>query len=141
MLAQAGRHAFDILGMMLSIGVGGHDPDQAGERAERVVDAGFQRRAFAEIDRVAQHLDPGELRRLLEDGAELGAAAVVHEQDGGHAAAGQVAHQIDQTGGRFVSGDEDYWLDGPFELHGSRLPGSADATSTPPWQCGPARAP
>src|ERR1035441_4228799 len=76
-----------------------------------------------------------------EYGADVGAAAVVHEQDVGHAAAGQVAHQIDQTGGRFVSGDEDYWLDGPFELHGSRLPGSADATSAPPWQCGPAREP
>src|ERR1019366_2882367 len=125
MLAQAGPHAFDILGMMLSIGVGGHDPGQSRKRAERVVDAGLQRRAFAQIDRVAQHLDPGDLRRPLEDGAVPGPAAVVHQQDGWHAPAGQVAHQIDQPGGRLVSGDEDYLLDGLFGLHGSRLRGSA----------------
>ena len=90
--AQGRLHACDVLGMMLSIGVGGDDSEEAGERGECVSDAGLERRAFAEVDRVAQYLHAGELRRLVEDGAELRPAAVVHQQDGGHAAAGQVAH-------------------------------------------------
>src|ERR1035437_11095311 len=99
---------------MLSIGVGGDDPDQTGEDAERVVDAGFERRAFAEIDRVAQDLDPWEESRLIKDSTELGPAAVVHQEDGAHAAGGEVADEIDETGGGPVSGDKDYVLDGLF---------------------------
>src|ERR1022692_1646190 len=108
--------------MMLAIGVGGDDTDQAGKDAEGVVDAGLERRALAEIDGVAQDLDAGEAGRLVEDFAELGAAAVVDEDDGGHAAGGEVTDEIDESGGGPVGGDQDDVLDGRFSLHGVRAP-------------------
>ena len=69
---------------------------------------------------VAEDLDAGELRGLVEDSAKRGAAAVVHEEDGGRAACGEVPDEIDQTGGGPVGGNEDDVLDGLFRLHSSR---------------------
>src|ERR1019366_9105319 len=122
MLVEAGGDANDILGMMLSIGVGGDDAGQAGKNAEGVVDAGLERRAFAEIDGVAEDLDAGDAGCLVEDFAELGAAAVVDQQDGGHAAGGEVTDEIDESGGGPVGGDQDDGLDGLVRLHGVRAP-------------------
>src|ERR1019366_341746 len=127
MLVEAGGDANDILGMMLSIGVGGDDAGQAGKNAEGVVDAGLERRAFAEIDGVAEDLDAEDAGCLVEDFAVRGAAAVVDQEDGGHAASGEVTYEIDQGGGGPVSGDQDDVLDGLVTLgtlkmgHGSRL--------------------
>ncbi len=70
-LQQAGGDAFDILGMMLPVGVRGNDSDQAGEVAERVIDTGFERGAFAEVDGVAQYVHAGQLRRLFENGSGM----------------------------------------------------------------------
>jgi hypothetical protein len=120
MLVEAGGDANDILGTMLSIGVGGDDAGQAGEDAEGVVDAGVERRALAEIDGVAQDPDAGESRRLVENFAELGPAAVVDQEDGGHAAGGEAADEIDQSGGGPVGGDEDDAMDGLVRLHNVR---------------------
>src|ERR1035441_233110 len=127
MLAEAGGDANDILGVMLSIGVGGDDADQAGEEAEGVVDAGLERRALAEIDGVAEGLGAGGLPGLVENLANLGAAAIVHEENG-HVAGGEVTDEIDESGGGPVRGDEDDVLDGLLRLHSVRasLGGTSD---------------
>src|ERR1035438_9079715 len=117
MLVEAGGDANDIVGVMLSIGVGCDDADQAGKGAEGVVDAGLERRALAEIEGVAEDLDAGKLRGLVEDFAERGAAAIVDQEDGGRAAGGEVTDEIEQSGGGPVGGDQDDVLDGLVRLH------------------------
>ncbi len=49
----------NIIGVMLPVGIRGHDADQIGVLAEGVIEAGLERRAFAEVGGVAQEFDAG----------------------------------------------------------------------------------
>ena len=51
----------DIVGMVLAVGIRGDDSREAGIGAQGIVDAGLQRGALAQIDRVTHQPDGGKL--------------------------------------------------------------------------------
>ena len=79
MRTQRVAHAHNILRRVLAVRVGGYDARERFVAVQRFVQAGFQRAALAEIDRVV-HDRTAERLGLVEQRPVLRAAAVVDEQ-------------------------------------------------------------
>ncbi len=66
---------------MLAIGIRGDQPGRSGECSEKVVDAGFERTAFAQINRVAQEVNARLGCQRFEHHLVFLGTAVVHKND------------------------------------------------------------
>ena len=78
-------YANDVLNAVLAVGVGGDDSGEAGVFAEDVVDAGLEGPAFAEVDSVAEDVDPGLRTKVIKDWRTGQIASVVDHDDGSEA--------------------------------------------------------
>ena len=96
---QPAGHRFDVVRMVLAIGVASDHSNQVRPGAQRVVEGGLERRALAQVHRVPQQLDLGELRRTLENLPKIGAAAIVHNHDRGQRFLRENLDQIDEPRG------------------------------------------
>jgi hypothetical protein len=98
-VVEAGRDTNYVLRGMLPVSIGRYHTHATGKPAERFVEARLERGTFAQINGMTYQMDPRLCGRPQEDGLALGAAAIVYQNDAGHAALRQRLGQQGQCSG------------------------------------------
>jgi hypothetical protein len=94
---RAARYSGDVLGVVLTIGIGSHNCVKLRELDERAIDPGLQSRSFAQVHRVPQNPHARENGRSFEDSAEVRATAIVYNvksSEGCSAGRTENVHQV-----------------------------------------------
>ena len=103
---QSVGDAHDVVRMVLAVGVRGDDSHQSREGAQRVIDAGLQSGAFAQIGSVPDQVNIGECRGAGEHVPVFRPAAIVHNHDGGYGLCRERADQVRQGCGWLIRRDQ-----------------------------------
>ena len=96
---QSAGDMFDVVRVVLAVGVRGDDSHQSREGAQRIIDAGLQSGAFAQIGRVPDQVNIGKCRGAGEHLPVFRPAAIVDNDDSGYGLCRQRPDQVRQGRG------------------------------------------
>ena len=96
----------DVVRIVLTIRVHSNDAGCLGICAENEIDTGLERRPFAKVDSVRDHLNARDSTDLREYGRVVGATAVIHDNQRLPIACTEVSDDVDQDASRPVRRNE-----------------------------------